>query len=48
MRSRLIKLLAAIIGGGSWLVMIVPILVYEKFSDLEWKKENTNGTKGSS
>jgi hypothetical protein len=37
MKSRLIRLLAAGIGGASWLVLIVPILVYEKIEDWKWK-----------
>jgi hypothetical protein len=44
MKSRLIKLLAAIIGGLSWLALIGPILIYEYLSDLQWKKENEYGT----
>jgi hypothetical protein len=40
MKSRLIKLLALIIGWCSWLALIGPILIYEKVSDWKWKKEN--------
>jgi hypothetical protein len=36
-QSRLIKLLAAVLGGCSWLVLIVPILVYEEIEDRKWK-----------
>ena len=45
MKTRLIKLLAAVICGLSWLALIGPILIYEYLSDLQWKKENANGTK---
>jgi hypothetical protein len=37
MKSRLIKLLAAMICGGGWLVLIVPILIYEAIEDRRWK-----------
>ena len=37
MKSHLIKLLASVIGGSSWLVLIGPILIWEKFEDRRWK-----------
>jgi hypothetical protein len=36
-KSRLIRLLAAAIGGCAWLVLIVPIVIWERLDDWKWK-----------
>ena len=40
MKFRLIKLLAGVIGGCSWLALIGPILIWEYFDDRKWRLAN--------